>query len=332
MTLRLAWLLLLFSATGAAIAHEARPALLDIRRDREASVCHIVWKQPTSGEIAVHLMPRLSGGWIEAAPDREVRAPEHRKLSWDRRDCTLAALEAQSIVIEGLDVTITDASVRVDYGDGETRQHILRPGASPLPLARTAATRHAVSAYFGLGIEHILEGIDHLAFVLAFLLLVNRRRRLVLALSGFTIGHSFTLAATTLSLLQPWPAFIETLVALSILFVAGEVVRARQGVRSLTARWPELAALGFGLLHGLAFAGALAEIGLPQRESLSSLLLFNLGVEVGQLLFIAIITAFMHIARPLLMRMPSWTGSLPPYAIGAAAAFWFIERGEVLFA
>lgn len=322
---RILLLLLLFSIGGGANAHEVRPALLEIVRD-STQICQIRWKQPTAGEIAVRLVPHLSGGWIEDLPERDLITPGHRVMRWSKSNCTIAALEAQLFTVAGLEETITDVLVRIDYGDGETRQHILRPGDQPLTLARMAAQSHASSAYFILGTEHIFEGIDHLAFVLGLVLLVGFRVRLLTAVTGFTVAHSLTLAVTALGILKPRPALIEALVALSIIFVATEVLRAREGKSSLTIRWPELAALGFGLLHGFAFAGALIDIGLPRNDTLLALLLFNLGVEAGQLLFIAALLGISFAARPQLARLPHWIPNVPPYAIGIAASYWFIER------
>lgn len=322
---RILLMLLLFSISGGAKAHEVRPALLEIVRD-SAQICQISWKQPTAGEIAVRLVPHLSGGWIEGLPERDLITPGHRVMRWSKSNCTIAALEAQLFTVAGLEATITDVLVRIDYGDGETRQHILRPGDQPLTLARMAAHSHASSAYFILGAEHIFEGIDHLAFVLGLVLLVGFRVRLLTAVTGFTVAHSLTLAVTALGILKPRPALIEALVALSIIFIATEVLRAKEGKSSLTIRWPELAALGFGLLHGFAFAGALIDIGLPRNDTLLALLLFNLGVEAGQLLFIAALLGISFAARPQLARLPRWTPNVPPYAIGIAASYWFIER------
>ncbi len=327
--------LLLCTGAVTASAHEVRPALFEIQRTAD-SHCEIVWKQPTQGELAVRLVPRTSGGWTQVPPDRELRADAYRTQRWVRNGCTLAALEAQSIRVEGLDATLTDVLIRIDFGDGGLLQHLLRAGDPPLSLQRAADRQSAAAArgsgaYFRLGVVHILEGIDHLAFVLALILLVGLRARLITAVTGFTVAHSVTLGATSLGWLHPWPAFVETLVALSILFVAAEVVRARRGIPSLTGRWPELAALGFGLLHGFAFAGALADIGLPRTETLLALLLFNLGVEAGQLTFIAAVLAGSLILRGWLLRLQPWAASLPAYAIGAFAGFWSIERALVLF-
>lgn len=324
-------LVLLFCLIGArAEAHEVRPALLEIARAPEQT-CRIQWKQPAVGTLAVRLEPHLSGGWIEGAAESDVLAPGYRIMRWTKPECTTAALEAQSFKVDGLDATITDVLVRIDYGDGDIRHHLMRPGDPPLSFGRTGVQFHAAAAYFRLGVEHILEGYDHLAFVFGLILLIGLRARLLVAVTGFTVAHSLTLGATALGIFRPWPMFIETLVALSILFVAAEALRARKGRSSLTTRWPEIVALGFGLLHGFAFAGALSEIGLPQGETLLALLLFNLGVEAGQLIFIAAVLTLGVVARPLLVRLPDWSWRVPAYAIGAAAGFWFIERATALF-
>lgn len=317
-------------------AHEVRPALLEIHRSAN-SQCEVRWKQPVVGEFAVRLVPRLSSGWLDRPPQSVSRAPGYLSLRWHRIVCPIGSLEAQSIAIEGLDATITDVLVRVDFDDGRRLQQILRPGDAPLTLAgysasRVAATAYGMTAYFRLGVVHILEGIDHLAFVLALVLLVGLRARLVGAVTAFTAAHSITLGATALGWLHPWPAFIEILVALSILFVASEALRSCRGAaRTLTSRWPELAALGFGLLHGFAFAGALADIGLPHDESLLALLLFNLGVEVGQLMFIAGVIVLNFAMRQWIARPPHWVAVLPAYVIGISAGFWSIERAVVVF-
>lgn len=329
--------LLLWAAFPAVWAHEVRPALFEIERSAN-SQCEILWKQPVVGELAVRLVPHLSGGWLGAPPISESAGPGRYSLRWVRRPCTLEALEAQAFTVEGLDTTITDVLVRVDFGEGRRIQHILRPGDAPLVFGNPGGqqvARGAVgsSAFFRLGVVHILEGVDHLAFVLGLVLLVGLRKRLVTAVTGFTVAHSLTLGATALGWLQPWPALIEAMVALSILFVAAEALRARRGgPRTLTGRWPELAALGFGLLHGFAFAGALGAIGLPQDETLLALLLFNLGVEAGQLVYVLAVLVVSVALRRTTTALPHWAGELPAYVIGACASYWTFERTLAIFA
>jgi len=325
----LLWIAFLASVGPKAWAHEIRPALLEIRMDN--SVCNIRWKQPTVGEMSIRLVPRMSRGWIDSSPAHHRVGSGQITMEWNQGNCSVTALEEQTVTIEGLDASITDVFVRVDFNDGRLLQKVLHPGDPPLRLSTPVTPSYPTKAYFLLGASHILEGADHLAFVLGLLLLVGFRKRILVAITGFTVAHSVTLGATSLGLLHPWTALIEVLVALSILFVAAEVCRSDRGGTSLTIRWPELTALGFGLLHGFAFAGALAEIGLPKAEMLGALLLFNLGVEAGQILFVCMVLAVAQAIR-LFPWKAHWSRTLPSYAIGSFAGFLVIERMIVLFA
>lgn len=340
MKLLLAILLAIVCGCSAAQAHEIRPALLEIVRD-EASVCHVTWKQPTVGQDAVPLVPRLSGGWTDGASERERLADTFRRASWSHPGCTVSEIEGQSFAVDGLEASITDVLVRVDYGDGRAMQAILRPGDPPLALSQEQRAKFGAPAYLVLGVEHILEGIDHLSFVLVLVLLVGFTARLAMAITGFTLAHSLTLVATALGAISPWAPFIEALVALSIAFVAAEAIRARHGASSLTIRWPILAAGGFGLIHGFAFAGALADIGLPPDQNLLALGLFNIGVELGQLLFVAVVFVLCRLAVWActiitvngwrLDNAPAFALRLIPYFIGALSTHWFIDRTIFLF-
>jgi hydrogenase/urease accessory protein HupE len=181
-----------------------------------------------------------------------------------------------------------------------------------------------------LGVEHIWSGIDHLLFILALMILVRGTRRLVATVTAFTVAHSITLAAATLGFVHVQQKPVEACIALSIVFVAGEIVHARQGWQGWTERWPWVIAFTFGLLHGFGFAGALNAVGLPQTAIPVALLFFNVGVEIGQLLFIAAILSIMSLARWLIRRTaipkPAWAWRVAPYSIGGLAAFWMIQR------
>jgi hydrogenase/urease accessory protein HupE len=184
--------------------------------------------------------------------------------------------------------------------------------------------------YFLFGVEHILLGIDHLLFVLALLLLVNGTRRIIATVTAFTLAHSITLAGATLGFVHmPGPP-IEAAIALSIAFVASEIIHGRQGRAGLTERYPWVVAFTFGLLHGFGFSAALTEIGLPQNSIPIALLFFNIGVEIGQLLFIACVFATIAVARQITRRVSvpqvAWARAVPPYAIGSLAVFWVIQR------
>jgi hypothetical protein len=197
-----------------------------------------------------------------------------------------------------------------------------------------------IATYTLLGIEHILAGVDHLLFVLALLLLVTDWKRLVLTVTAFTVAHSITLAAATLGLVRVSPAAVEATIALSILFLATEL--ARRGVAGrpnksvqsgqsdqqagLATRFPWVVAFSFGLLHGFGFAGALQEIGLPEQAIPLALLFFNVGVELGQLMFIGCMLAIAYLLKTIGLdqagRSPRWAA----YVIGSVSAFWVFER------
>ena len=185
-------------------------------------------------------------------------------------------------------------------------------------------------AYLGLGVEHILLGIDHLLFVLGLMLLVPGTRRLVATVTAFTIAHSVTLALAVLGVVNVPSGPVEAIIALSIFFVAAEIVLLRHGKGAMTARVPWIVAGTFGLLHGFGFAGAIAEVGLPHGDVPLALLLFNLGVEAGQLAFIAVVLGVLSLARRLPTHTPRWAGFAVPYAMGSIALFWVLERCAAL--
>jgi hypothetical protein len=227
--------------------------------------------------------------------------------------------------------------VTARWSDGTSaRQFLTRSGAGidlPLELlrARSGGVQDAARRYLALGVEHILLGFDHLLFVLGLLLIVRGPWLLIKTVTAFTLAHSLTLALATLGLVAVPSTPVEAAIALSIVFLAAEILRARQGRSGLTHRYPWLIAFGFGLLHGLGFAGALAEIGLPAGEIPVALLFFNLGVEIGQLLFVAAVLCLRAALRRLAIAWPPWLEPLPAYTIGTLACFWFLERAGALF-
>ena len=180
--------------------------------------------------------------------------------------------------------------------------------------------------YLVLGVEHILLGIDHLLFVLALLLIVGNWRTLIATITAFTVAHSITLAAATLGYVHVPQQPVEAVIALSILFLASEIMHMRRGKPGLARRWPWLVAFIFGLLHGFCFAGALSEVGLPENAIPLALLFFNIGVEVGQLLFVGGMILLYRLWRMTAMQPAPWAQALPVYAIGSVAAYWTIER------
>jgi len=222
--------------------------------------------------------------------------------------------------------TLTDALARVELADGSVQVARLTPADPSFSVAVAPGALQVIRTYTALGIEHILLGIDHLLFVLALVLLVRSRALLLWTITAFTLAHSLTLAGATLGLVNAPAAPVEAIIALSIVFVAAEILHARAGHPGISVRWPWLVAFGFGLLHGFGFAGALAEVGIPQQSIPLALLFFNVGVELGQLLFIAAavgIIALFRWAAPALRQAATLA---IVYAIGGTAMYWTIER------
>ena len=236
----------------------------------------------------------------------------------------------REIGVKGLSATMTDVLVRLARADGSVQVVRLTPSTPAFVVAATPGSWEVARTYTLLGVEHILRGIDHLLFVLALMLLVRNKWMLVKTITAFTVAHSVTLAAATLGWVRVSQPPVEAVIALSIVFVAGEIIRARQLKPGLTQRYPWVVAFTFGLLHGLGFASALAEVGLPQLSIPVALLFFNIGVEIGQLMFIAAVFAVIATGRwaghRIALPQLQWLWRIPPYAIGGIASYWVIER------
>ena len=307
-----------------ALAHEARPAYLQFKQT-DAESYDVVWKVPGLGEdkrLALHV--EFAPGTMTIDPLRVSFANNAFVHRW--RVQRAGGLDGTSIRIAGLQATLTDVLVRVERLDGTTPTIRVTPASPEFVIEASPGYWEVARTYAGLGVEHILIGFDHLLFVLALLMLVRGGKRIMLTVTAFTMAHSITLVAATLGWVDLPGAPVEATIALSIMFLAREIAMVRQGHASLTERMPWLVAFVFGLLHGLGFAGALAEIGLPQNAIPLALLCFNLGVEIGQLLFVgAVLAAVMVSHRWLngLFRNLRW---LPPYAIGGVASYWLIAR------
>ena len=301
-------------------AHEVRPAYLEIVEQPDG-LYSLTWKQPSLAETRVAIDPQLPSTCTPLG-ERHVETADGAFVArWQVR-CT-GGLEGQTIRIVGLERTLTSAFVRTQLADGRAIAGVVQAYE---PAFQFAAARPVLPAYFVLGIEHILSGIDHVFFVIGLILLVPALLRLVGALTAFTVAHSITLGAAALGFAGLPQASVEVVIALSILVVGYEVVRASRGHTGLTYAMPWAVAFGFGLLHGFGFAGALAEIGLPQEAKVGALLLFNVGVETGQLMIVVV-------AVPIVRWIATRTADLrrriqvgAGYSLGAAAAFWMIQR------
>jgi hydrogenase/urease accessory protein HupE len=243
-------------------------------------------------------------------------------------DAGANGLAGEHIEFMGLQLTITDALVRVQMLNGTVSTALARPNQPWIEIATKPGILAVAGAYILHGIEHILFGFDHLLFVLALILIVRSRRLLLWTITAFTLAHSITLSPATLGVVHvPGPP-VEAMIALSILLLACELVRLERGQASMTAQWPWIVAFTFGLLHGLGFASALTELGLPRGDIPLALFAFNVGVEVGQLMFISAVLALFAVAErfnlpPIVERRALRATT---YGIGALAGFWFIER------
>jgi hydrogenase/urease accessory protein HupE len=310
-------------AASQAKAHELRPAYLEITQS-DAEAYDVMWKVPARGEYRLSLRPALPPSCSELSPATHEETGSAVVSRWRVR-CE-GGLAGQSVSIEGLSATYTDVLARIVGLDGSVQTTRITPNMPFLQIEEYRGAAATAQTYFFLGVEHILFGIDHLMFVLALLLLIDGKRALIAAITSFTLAHSTTLAFGALGLaVAPQPP-VEALIALSILFVAAEIIRSQRGYRDLSSRYPWLIAFVFGLLHGFGFGGALREIGLPQKDVPLALLTFNLGVEAGQLLFIFVVLAIVAAFGMLVRSRPAWPRTALAYGIGSISAFWFILR------
>lgn len=307
-------------------AHELLPALLELREPAPGRV-EVLWQVPLTQGEPLPLKPVFPANCRPVAPLRSQRGARSLVVRSVLR-CQ-APLVGQQLAVEGLQGTASEVLVRWLQPTGAPFTGVLRAAQSTLSLERPAerAGPPALPAYLRLGVVHILTGPDHLLFVLGLLLIVGPRNRLLVkTVTAFTVAHSLTLAATTLGVLHVPAPPLEATIALSILFLAPEIVRTWRGESSITIRHPWIVAFVFGLLHGAGLATALQELGLPKGETLQALALFNLGVEIGQLGFIGLVLLGVALWRRGQLPEPLWLRRLPGYLVGSLAAYWVFER------
>ncbi len=320
--------MLLTPATVA--AHEVRPAYLQVTEVSGGSF-EVLWKQPILPDADPALVRRLpiAPRFPAHCRERERRLPDLTSAALIERwtlSCGETGLVGAEISIDGLPRTLTDVLLRVRLLDGGSSDHLLRSEAPRVVLSRESGAGAAVPTYLLLGIEHLLFGFDHILFVVGLLFFVRRPLQLVQVVTAFTAAHSITLALSTLGVVTLSQRPVEAVIALSILFLAVELARDGGSGQSAMARSPWAIAFGFGLLHGFGFAGALAEIGLPESARAMALLLFNVGVEIGQLAIVGLLLALLQIVRISRMPIPAFAAQVPIYVMGTVSAYWFVER------
>lgn len=308
-------------------AHEIRPAYLEIKQTTD-STYQVLWKIPLLGNKAPKIDPILPEGFqLIQTKDHFVADAYIRNYSGLYKQ----GLNGQTIAIKGQELTLVDVLVQINLLDESSYTLLLQPDHPQVTIPIEPSKWEVVRLYLKLGVEHILLGVDHLLFVLGLLLLVNGIGPLIKTITAFTIAHSITLGAATFDLIQLPSAPVEAVIALSIVFLAKEYISLKEGKKSLTAQAPWIVAFTFGLLHGFGFAGALSEIGFPQKEVPLALFVFNVGVELGQLLFIGGIACLAFLWKKLDWQLPKGAWRILPYSIGTIASFWLIERVLAFF-
>lgn len=305
-------------------ADEFRPALLSLT-EKPGDRVDIIWKRPMRGDQVPPLRPALPT-FLEAelgAAVRVIGGAQVERMSYRTNGQTLAGETISVLNFDGLSM---DVLVQVHLIDSTQYSAILTAGnpSFAIPLRQTSA--EVAVAYWKMGTIHILEGADHLLFIVALLLIVQGLWPLIKTITAFTIAHSITLVLATLGYLGLPSAPTEAVIALSIVLLAVEVVRKQAGETTLAEKLPWMVAFGFGLVHGLGFAGALAEIGLPQTDVPLALLMFNLGVETGQVVFVVAISFLLAVLSRLHLASFNLVERTTPYVIGGVAAFWTIQR------
>ena len=305
-------------------AHKLQPAYLEIT-EQNTGTFNILWKRPLIGNMPMNIYPQLPEKCSNIT-DPSINPSQGFALERWLVDCGKSGMINETIVIDGLESTVTDTLLRIELADGSMHTTVLRPDSPSFVVPEKPSKTKVAGSYLGLGIEHILGGFDHLLFVLGLLLIVRSTRLLIKTITAFTLAHSVTLVMAALGFVHVPQSPVEAVIALSILFLATELSKQHRGEIGLTSRAPWLVALSFGLLHGFGFAGALSEIGLPQMDIPLALLFFNVGVEVGQLMFVSGVLVFTWLIKKMKLRWPGWVEQAPAYAIGSLAAFWFIQR------
>jgi hydrogenase/urease accessory protein HupE len=312
----------------AAQGHESQPASLDVKQ-MAGNRYEVIWKAPIYYGRPHPARLELPEHWQTVVePTGRLIADAHVY----RRVVAIGdpGVHGSIVRFPGLAGTITDVFVRLNRLDGTAMTAVVRPTKPYAELRGERSWYITAGEYIGLGFHHIMLGVDHLLFVLGLLLIVKGRRMLLQTITSFTVAHSITLAIATLGYASaPLPP-LNAAIALSILFLGPEVARSWRGETSLTIRYPWVVAFLFGLLHGFGFASGLSTTGMPRVELPLALLFFNVGVEIGQLSFVAVLLLLARSFKILEMRWPVWVERAPGYVVGTCGAYWTIQRTVIL--
>ncbi len=303
-------------------SHEIRPAYLQIIQITE-NTYEVYWKVPSMGDAVPKIQPIFHPSFSVEI----LKNPNQVSGSviYSYKITSNEPLQGTILTIEGLNKTLIDALVNISYLNGDKVTLMLQPNKYSSIIPGETTKIEVIKTYTKLGIEHILLGIDHLLFVLALIIITKGKWRILKTITSFTIAHSITLSLAALGYVDFPTAPVEAVIALSIVFLAVEIVKNINGKQTLTSQKPWLVAFTFGLLHGFGFAGALANIGLPQQEIPLALAFFNVGVELGQIAFVLVVLVIIKLLATK-NNWPVFVKKIPAYAIGSMAAFWLIER------
>jgi hydrogenase/urease accessory protein HupE len=325
-------LLLIGIGPTSALAHESQPGLLELRQMTSApseQTWEVLWRAPIYYGQPHPARLELPAAWQPVAEPTLRRLPSselHRQLVRIAPE----TLDGTVIAFPGLEQTITDVFVRITRLDGTESSQVVRPTKPQAVLRGERPWSQTAGEYLMLGFHHILLGVDHLLFVLGLLIIVRGPRQLIETITAFTVAHSITLALATLGYASIPAPPLNAAIALSILFLGPEIVRVWRGQTSFTIRHPWVVAFGFGLLHGFGFASGLSTVGMPRAEIPLALLMFNIGVELGQLVFVGLILLLHRASSTLEFRWPRWAELGPAYLIGTLGAYWTIQRSVMM--
>ncbi|MCJ7555661.1 MAG: HupE/UreJ family protein [Gammaproteobacteria bacterium] len=324
-------IILILSAgfVNGALAHESQPGSLEIRQ-LSANRYEVLWRAPIYYGKPHPARLQLPDNWETVGTSTIKQLPDsalHRRIVAVPGE----TINGSIIRFPGLEATITDVFVRITRLDGTTSAQVVRPTEPFAQLRGERPWYESSGEYLGLGFHHILMGIDHLLFVLGLLIIVGGRKMLIKTITAFTVAHSITLAIATLGYANAPGPPLNAAIALSILFLGPEIVRVWRGQTSFTINHPWVVAFAFGLLHGFGFASGLSTVGLPQAEIPLALLMFNVGVELGQIVFVVLILLVCRSFKVLEVHWPRWAEYAPGYTIGSLGAFWTIQRTLMMF-
>jgi hydrogenase/urease accessory protein HupE len=324
------WLLfaLLTGFVSAASAHPLAPALLSLEVDDSGEV-EVRWKVSRLRPSGTDVRPVLPAHCATIVEPSVVVEDNAVSEQW-RVDCGSEGLIGHTLAVRGLEKSRTDALILARLADGRSVRGLVNAERAAFLVPERESALSVARAYAELGIEHLLTGLDHVLFVVGLVLLVSGWRSLLATITAFTVGHSVTLSLAVMGIVNVPSRLFELAIAFSILILGAELAR-RPPKPSWLRRRPWAMAFGFGLLHGLGFAGALTEIGLPEGDLPLALFSFNVGVEIGQLLIVAPLVAAIAIAGDRLQRIPPALARVPAYVIGSLAAYWCLERAALIF-